>query len=331
LRERPQHDYVPILLEGLAAPIESSYRMDVDDDGSVTYLHVAYREGPFADWSHQISRSIHQPFSEASIVAAISREPAPIIDAGVSSRSDTVSAAGAARSARRYEQEIADAEVEIAQTNATSAALNRRIYATLKRATEEDLAEEPRAWWDWWQDHTEYYRTADRPVYATQDITNQYVTIPTEAKECFARGTQVWTKTGRQAIETLKLGDLVLSQNVDTGELAYRPVLGRTVRPPSEIMNLSCGGETIRTTRGHLFWVAGTGWQMAKELQKGAVLHGAPGSAAVRAIESSTQEEAYNLVVAEFNTYFVGDTGLLVHDNTPRKPTRSTLPGIAAK
>jgi hypothetical protein len=331
LQNRPQHDFVPLLLEGLVAPIESSYRMETADDGTVTYSHVAYREGPFADWSHQVSRSIHQPFSAASIVASLTREPASITDDGVSSRSGTVSAAGAARSARRYEQEIADAQIEIAKSNAASAALNRRIFATLKRATGEELAEEPRAWWDWWQDHTEYYRTADRPVYATQDITNEYVTIPTEGKECFARGTQVWTKTGLRAIETLELGELVLSQNVDTGELAYRPVLGRTVRPPSEILNVSCGGETIRATRGHLFWVAGSGWQMAKELQAGAVLHGVPGSARVRAVESSTQEEAYNLVVAEFNTYFVGDSGFLVHDNTPRKPTRATLPAIAAK
>jgi hypothetical protein len=331
LRDRPKHDYVPLLLEGLAAPIESSYRMEVDADGTVNYSHVMYREGPFADWTHRVSRSIHQPFSQASVVAAMSGDEAQVTDAGVSSRSATVSATNAGRSARRYEQEIEAAEKEIAAANAASTALNRRIYSTLKRATEEDLAEEPRPWWDWWQDHTEYYRTADRPVYATQDITNEYVVVPTQAKECFARGTRVWTKTGRQAIETLELGALVLSQNVDTGELAYRPVLGRTVRPPSEILNVSCGGETIRATRGHLFWVAGVGWKMAKELQEGALLHGVPGSARVRAIESSTQEEAYNLVVADFNTYFVGDSGFLVHDNTPRKPTRATLPGVAAQ
>lgn len=331
LHDRPPHDFVPLLLEGLAAPIESSYRMEVDADGTVNYSHALYREGPFADWSHRMSRSIHQPFSATSLVASVSTNDTMAADAGVSSRSATVSAAGAARSARRYEQEIEVAEKEIAAANAATDALNRRIFATLKRATDEDFGNEPRAWWDWWQDHTEYYRTADRPVYATQDITNEYVTIPTQAKECFARGTQVWTKTGQRAIETLKLGDLVLSQNVDTGELAYRPVLGRTVRPPSEILNVSCGGETIRATRGHLFWVAGVGWQMAKELQEGAVLHGVPGSTRVRTVESSSQEEAYNLVVADFNTYFVGDNGFLVHDNTPRKPTRATLPGIAAK
>ena len=43
-----------------------------------------------------------------------------------------------------------------------------------------------------------------------------------------------------------------------------------------------------------------------------------------------SEAEAYNLVVADFNTYFVGETGILVHDNTPRLPTRATVPGLAA-
>ena len=150
-------------------------------------------------------------------------------------------------------------------------------------------------------------------------------------KECFARGTPVWTKTGQRPIELLELGELVLAQNVNTGELAYKPVIGRTVRPPTEILKLQVIGEEIRTTRGHLFWVAGTGWRMAKELEDGAPLRGVAGSIRMNAVESSGQEQAYNLVVADFNTYFVGETGLLVHDNTPRTPTRATVPGLAAK
>ena len=44
-----------------------------------------------------------------------------------------------------------------------------------------------------------------------------------------------------------------------------------------------------------------------------------------------TNAETYNLVVADFNTYFVGESGILVHDNTPRKPTRAVVPGMLAK
>ena len=38
---------------------------------------------------------------------------------------------------------------------------------------------------------------------------------------------------------------------------------------------------------------------------------------------------AYNLIVADFNSYFVGEHGILVHDNTPRRPTAAAVPGLA--
>jgi hypothetical protein len=40
--------------------------------------------------------------------------------------------------------------------------------------------------------------------------------------------------------------------------------------------------------------------------------------------------EAHNLVVEGFNTYFVGDWGTLVHDNTYWKPTTTVVPGMTA-
>jgi hypothetical protein len=70
---------------------------------------------------------------------------------------------------------------------------------------------------------------------------------------------------------------------------------------------------------------------MAKELEKGAMLHGLNGGSRVRSAESDGEAEAFNLVVAECNTYFVCEHGLLVHDNTPRAPVRASLPGIVAK
>jgi hypothetical protein len=141
----------------------------------------------------------------------------------------------------------------------------------------------------------------------------------------------VWTKTGQRPIESLELGDLVLAQDVNTGELKYAPIIGRTVRPPSPIVKLSVDNEQVRTTRGHLFWIAGTGWRMAKELEKGNKLHGLKGSSEIRVAESDSEAEAYNLVVADVATYFVGEHGFLVHDNTPRSPTRAILPGVIAK
>jgi hypothetical protein len=94
---------------------------------------------------------------------------------------------------------------------------------------------------------------------------------------------------------------------------------------------IAVDGEKIEATLGHPFWVVGAGWRMAKELEESAVLHGVRGSSTVGRIEPCDDAEAYNLVVAEFSTYFVGKTGLLVHDNTPRHAGAGKLPGLAAK
>jgi len=244
-----------------------------------------------------------------------------------------VSRAGAARSAERYEQEIMDREQKVAQANEKTAALNERIIAVLTGVTEQSLGSQPRAWWNWWQDYTDYYRDGERPVYSTRDSSNDYVVPPAQPAgcECFARGTPVWTKTGQRPIESLAIGDLVLAQNVDTGEIKYKAVLARTLRPPGPTVQIRTEDEQLRATRGHPFWVAGVGWRMSKELGDGAILHSLAGAGRINAVEAAPDAETYNLVVADFNTYFVGQSGILAHDNTPRKPTRAALPGILKK
>jgi len=108
-------------------------------------------------------------------------------------------------------------------------------------------------------------------------------------------------------------------------------VVGRTVRSPSATVNLSLGNEKVRTTLGHPFWVVGVGWRMAKELGDGAILHGVHGPVRIYAVEPADVVEAYNLIVADFNTYFVGEAGVLVHDNSPREPTTAIVPGLSAQ
>ena len=44
-------------------------------------------------------------------------------------------------------------------------------------------------------------------------------------------------------------------------------------------------------------------------------------------IESDGEDPAFNLVIANTNNYFVGERGILVHDNTPQTPTRAKVPG----
>jgi hypothetical protein len=44
--------------------------------------------------------------------------------------------------------------------------------------------------------------------------------------------------------------------------------------------------------------------------------------------EPAANATVYNLVVADFHTYFVGQTKLLSHDVTPREPTLARVPGL---
>ena len=133
---------------------------------------------------------------------------------------------------------------------------------------------------------------------------------------------------GTVPIESIQPGDRVLAQDQDTGELAYQVVLTTTLRPPAKMLEIKAGGESIHTTLGHPFWVAGRGWQMAKQLKEGDLLHGLAGATPIESINAAGEHAAHNLVVDDDNTYFVGQSGLLVHDNEFRKPTRAIVPGL---
>ncbi len=145
---------------------------------------------------------------------------------------------------------------------------------------------------------------------------------------CFPAGTPILTITGSMPIEKVKVGDRVLSQNPQTGELTYKPVQGVTLRPASPLVEIGVGPETIRATRGHPFWVNGRGWVLAKQLQVGQYLHGIGGAVPIDRMAEAPAAEAYNLVVSDFDTYFVGQQRLLVHDNLPLEETAVVVPGL---
>ncbi|HEY2146358.1 MAG TPA: polymorphic toxin-type HINT domain-containing protein, partial [Pirellulales bacterium] len=199
------------------------------------------------------------------------------------------------------------------------------------------------AWWNWWADYTETYQpqkpldstTYDSGTYANRSqLLSVYgggsSRLSSASAECFAAGTPVATLTGPMVIEKLSIGDRVLAQNPDTGELGYKTVTAMTVRPPTETVLVRTTRGEIRASRGHPFWIVGKGWRMAKELEVGDRLHCLEGSARVAAIDAQPTEKVYNLTVADFGTYFVGQGQVLVHDNTPRLPTRAALPGYVA-
>ena len=94
------------------------------------------------------------------------------------------------------------------------------------------------------------------------------------------------------------------------------------------MIRIEAGGESILSSAGHAFWVSGHGWVMARHLNPYSRLHGVSGTAEVDLVAPADAEPTYNLVVADFHTFFVGQVKILSHDNTIRRPTNANVPGL---
>ena len=222
------------------------------------------------------------------------------------------------------------------QSNQRRQEINHRIAAALRRATGEDFSGDPRDLWNWWNNHNEIQFEGQKPKQMVFHLTRIEIEDrvpppppPRPSKDCLTAGTPVWTSSGAVAVEAVRVGDLVLSQDPDTGELAYKPVLRTTERSKSNIVRLCCGDETIDASGGHNFWVSGEGWIKARELASGMEIHTVAGTSHV--VNATSREDvvaAYNLEVADFHTYFVGRRQMLSHDCTARRPTDAVVPGL---
>ena len=112
-----------------------------------------------------------------------------------------------------------------------------------------------------------------------------------------------------------------------TGALAFRPVLAVHHNPPDKTLRIALdNGDAVVVSRFHRFWLAGRGWAMARDLKPGDVLRTLDGTARITAVEPAPVQPVFNLDVAEFRTYFVGDSAILVHDNTMPPPHPSEPP-----
>ena len=138
--------------------------------------------------------------------------------------------------------------------------------------------------------------------------------LPVPHAACFAAGTLVQTIDGPQPIESIRVGDQVLSQGTSTGQLAFQPVVATHRNRPTRTLRIAIGGESIVATGIHRFWKAGKGWTMARELKAGDRLRMVGGTVEIESIETDKTQPVYNLDVAENRDFFVGTKGLLVHD-----------------
>ncbi|HEY2837873.1 MAG TPA: polymorphic toxin-type HINT domain-containing protein [Pirellulales bacterium] len=303
LADRSMFSYVPTMMAILVPPTKIEFTRAYDVNGQLGYRLSLYQVGPVADVAFTANTN-SQDF--LTVNRSSGRAAVSIDGRGMQ---------------ERIAESFALAE-EVAANNVERQARNEKIAATLRVATGKKLDDSAESWWNWWLDHNEIYRLPEKPVVSTISLAR------VATAECFAPGTTVWTLSGPMPIERVKVGESVLSQKPSTGELAYKMVLATTLRPPSPLVVIRAGNETIRATRGHPFWVSGIGWQMAKELQPGQMLHTAHGPVEVESVEQQGLEPGHNLLVDGFNTYFVTDRLFLVHDNLIREVSPATVPGM---
>ena len=210
--------------------------------------------------------------------------------------------------------------------------LNGRVLPILRSLTGQDLGADPLSWQRWWTDQLGYvYQSSQptsKPTYTeTVCLPDIQLSVPLSQSDllgvplsarahhsCFAAGTLVHTIDGLRTIESIRVGDCVLSQNTTTGVLAFEPVVATHLNDPAPTLRISINGESIVATGIHRFWKAGKGWVMARELKAGDRLRMIGGVVEIASIETDKTQPVYNLDVADYRDYLVGNEGLLVHD-----------------
>ena len=144
---------------------------------------------------------------------------------------------------------------------------------------------------------------------------------------CFVAGTPVKTIDGDIPIEEIKAGDIVLSYNVESGELEYKQVTRTYLRASDDLFDLSIQGEekAFRVTANHPF-LARSGcpsivtegqWIRVDELRTGFEVMNPDGNW-VRIIKLQRHKgkfKVYNFEVVDNHDYFVGLKGVLVHND----------------
>jgi len=213
---------------------------------------------------------------------------------------------------------VLDARLHVRQVEE----LNAQIIRVLTATTGEKLGTDRQVWRKWWAEEQGY--SYDPPPSAPrQDLTLSDIkpTFVADVRvDCFAAGTPVQTLTGPRAIELVKVGDQVLTQDLRRGSLGYHPVVATAHSQPDELLRINLGHETIKATEIDRFWKVGQGWVMARDLKPGDRVRSVGGTNEVTTVEQSSSEPVYNLKVMDAECFFVGRRGVLVHDNSLVEP-----------
>lgn len=138
---------------------------------------------------------------------------------------------------------------------------------------------------------------------------------------CFIAGTQVLMGNGEfKDIESVQVGDSVLSHDEHTGVTSVQRVTNTFNKKVDTLVHIEVGEEEIVTTLNHPFYLPkANGWIPAGKLQRGQELLTAQNVCIkVKSIfyeKTRVPVDVYNFTVENTHTYFVGDNSALVHND----------------
>jgi RHS repeat-associated protein len=142
---------------------------------------------------------------------------------------------------------------------------------------------------------------------------------PCKASNSFTDDTLVHTEAGLKPIRDIEVGDRVLAYSEWTGETSHQAVTSvHAGESKYDIVTVTLiSGELIEATAGHPIYIFEKGWLSAAELKRGdRVVTDDLIPMLIKSVDSEIRAVSVNnLSIANARTFFVGTSGVLVHNS----------------
>jgi hypothetical protein len=225
----------------------------------------------------------------------------------------------AALARQKLQSDVANLE----RFNADVNDLNARVVSALKSISGESREANFDAWRKWWVELEETSTIAPPRTRPGDLDAPKLEANPLGSKAhlpAFAKGTTVWTELGLRPIDDVRAGDLVLTQDPVSNSLGFTPVWSIRRIDPGLARTIRFANATVEATDLERFWVAGRGWVMLADLQKGDRVRTLDGLATIEAIEAPKPLPAFHVQVGDGRGLFVGESGMMAHDDLVNNP-----------
>ena len=182
------------------------------------------------------------------------------------------------------------------------------------------------------------FRGNDNAYYLTEFVVTTAASFGTQSivsEACFIAGTAILIAKGQIKIEDISPGDFVWATDPETGETALKEVVQTFVKEALELVHITVNKEEIICTNEHPFYSPVKGWTAACDLRAGDVLALINGEyVVVEQVQHELLESpvlVYNFEVADFHTYYVGNSSILVHNYCKQELVAGDKSGWNAK